>query len=115
MDILFNKNKDAKICNEDALLRKAFKGNPRRYQLIRVRLDELADAENLSIMRLIPQTYCHELKGKRKGQIAVKLDQGYRLVFEPANKPVPTKPDGGIEWAQVTAVRILKLAEDYHE
>lgn len=115
MDILFKRKRDRDLCNKNVLLQKKYRGNPRRHKLIRARLDELADAENLDVMRHIPQAYCHELKGKRKGQLAVKLDRGCRMVFEPSNDPVPKKEDGGLDWSQVTAIRILKLTEDYHE
>jgi len=115
MDILFKRKKDRELCNKDALLRKKYRGNPRRYKLIRTRLDELADAENLEVMRFIPQSHCHELKGSRKGQLAVNLDQGHRMTFEPANEPVPRKADGGLDWSRITAIRILQLAEDYHD
>ena len=37
----------------------------------------------------------------------------YRLLFEPAHDPLPRKPDGGLDWAGVTAIRILGV-EDYH-
>lgn len=115
MDILFKRKKDRDLCNKDALLRKKYRGNPRRYKLIRTRLDELADADNLEIMRYIPQAYCHELKASRKGQLAVKLDQGYRMTFEPANEPGHRKAGGGLDWSSITAIRILQLAEDYHD
>jgi len=115
MDILFKRQKDRVISNDESKLKQKYKGNPRRSKLIRARLDELADAGNLATMGFLPQAYCHELKGKRAGQLAVKLDQGYRMVFEPANNPVPKKKDGGLDWNQVTAVRILELSEDYHE
>ena len=55
----------------------------------------------------------HELKGRLKGKFAVDLIYPFRLVFEPANEPVPRKEDGGIDLYQVTAVRILSV-EDYH-
>lgn len=115
MDILFFSRKDQEIANNDAKLKKAFRGNPRRARLVRDRLDELADAETLSVMRFLPQAYCHELAADRKGQLAVKLDRGYRMIFEVANDPIPLKTDGGLDWNRVTAVRVLKLAEDYHD
>ncbi len=34
--------------------------------------------------------------------------------YDPANEPISTKPDGGIDWTEVTAVRILGV-EDTHE
>jgi len=114
MDIIFQKKKDRDICNENLSLRKKYKGNPRRAKEIRKRLDELRDSDTLHVMRLLPHAHCHELKCNRKGQLAVNLDKGFRMVFEPANEPVPHKPDGGLDWQSVTAVRILKLDEDYH-
>lgn len=47
-------------------------------------------------------------------QLSLDLDHPYRLIFEPANEPIPTKPDGGLDWNKVTAVRILGV-EDTHE
>jgi len=115
VDILFRHKKDKKTCDDNTFLQKEFKGNKRRSRLIKARLDELADADNLEVMRFIPMAYCHELTADKKGQLAVKLDQGFRLVFEPANEPIPCKPDGGLNWLQVTAVRILKISENYHD
>jgi proteic killer suppression protein len=115
VDILFKRKKDLELANNESKLKKAFRGNPRRAKLVRARLDELADVGHLAEMRALPQAYCHELKGKRAGQLAVKLDKGYRMVFEVANDPRPEKPDGGLDWAQTTAIRILELAEDYHD
>jgi len=115
VDILFKRKKDKEICNNDTLLRKEFKGNPRRCKQIRARLDEFIDADNLEVMRFIPMAHCHELKGNRKGQLAVRLDHGYRMVFEPANEPLPRKSDGGLDWTHVTSVRILRISEDYHD
>lgn len=47
------------------------------------------------------------------GQFAVDLDRGRRLVFEPANRPVPHRDDGGIDWTKGTVVRIVFIG-DYH-
>ena len=115
MDILFTSRKDQEIANTEDKLRRAFRGNPRRAQLVRARLDELADADTLAALRYLPQAYCHELTADRKGQLAVKLDKGYRLVFEVANDPLPLKPDGGLDWNLVTVIRVLRLSENYHD
>jgi len=115
MDIIFKRKKDRDLVNNDSKLKQKYKGNQRRHKLIRARLDELADAENLMTLRYLPQSNCHELKGNRKGQLAVNLDKGFRIIFEPANIPIPEKKDGGLDWEGVTVVRILDLSEDYHE
>jgi proteic killer suppression protein len=115
MDIIFKRKKDRDLVNNDSKLKQKHKGNQRRHKLIRARLDELADAENLMVLRYLPQSNCHELKGNRKGQLAVNLDKGFRMIFEAANNPIPEKEDGGLDWGRVTAVRILALSEDYHD
>jgi proteic killer suppression protein len=61
-----------------------------------------------------PQTRCEELKGNRKVQLSVRLEGGHRLIFEPADDPIPRKPDGGLDWREVRAIRILSV-EDYHD
>ena len=77
------------------------------------RLDEMRDSNTLAILRTLPQARCHALKGNYKGKFAVDLDQPYRLIFEPANNPLPTLVDGGLDLNQITSVRILKIV-DYH-
>jgi proteic killer suppression protein len=56
---------------------------------------------------------CHELTADRKGQLAIDLDGPYRLIFEPANEPLPIDDSGSLDWSCVTIIRIL-LIEDYH-
>lgn len=111
MDILFQDQRLAKVCNNESLLIR--KHGPIRAKLLRRRLDELRAAENLEVLRSLPQVRCHELKGNRAGTLAVDLDHPYRLIFEPANNPIPRKSDGGLNWTEVTAIRVLAV-EDYH-
>ena len=112
MDISFQSRKMAKEFNEHTQLVR--RHGARRAKLIRRRLDELRAAETLEVMRTIPGARCHELHQNLAGKLAVNLDQPYRLIFEPAHDPVPTKDDGGLDWTRVTAIRILSV-EDYHE
>ena len=74
-----------------------------------------ADRHLLSLedLRNLPQARCHELTGNREGQLSVDLKYPYRLIFEPADKPVPSKVDGGLDWGKVTTIRILEV-EDTH-
>jgi plasmid maintenance system killer protein len=77
------------------------------------RLKELADADNLAIMRTIPAARCHELVGSRNGELAVDVSGNYRLIFEPFHDPRPQKDDGGLNWEQVTNIQINDI-KDYH-
>jgi plasmid maintenance system killer protein len=111
MDILFKTHKLMKQCNSLDLLVRAH--GQRCAKLIRRRLDELAAANCLEDIRSLPQARCHELKGDHAGSLSVDLEHPYRLIFCPANEPVPKKPDGGLDWAGVTAIEIIGV-QDTH-
>jgi plasmid maintenance system killer protein len=110
LDILFATERLGKECNDSRAIQRLY--GKQGAQLLRRRLDDLRAASHLGIMRNL-SGHCHELKGNRSGQLALDLHGGYRLIFEPANVPVPAKPDGGLEWERVTIIRILGV-EDYH-
>jgi len=111
MDIVFKNKKFEKECNDQRLLEKNQGAD--RAKRIRRRLDDLRAANVLEDMRNLPGR-CHELLHDRALQLSIDLDHPYRLIFEPADEPIPTKPDSGIDWNKVTAVRILGI-EDTHE
>ncbi|WP_321436658.1 type II toxin-antitoxin system RelE/ParE family toxin [uncultured Bacteroides sp.] len=77
------------------------------------RISELKAAETLEDMRSLPAANCHELKGNRKGKLAVDISANYRLFFEPCQNPIPQKEDGGLEWILITEIEII-TTEDYH-
>lgn len=77
------------------------------------RLKDLGDADNLATMKTLVASNCHELKGERKGELAVDISVNYRLIFEPKHDPMPQKEDGGLNWVEVTKIRINNI-EDYH-
>ncbi|OGW55328.1 MAG: killer suppression protein [Nitrospirae bacterium RBG_13_43_8] len=112
MVILFKTAKLETECNNENLLVKRF--GALRAKLLKRRLNELQAANTLAVLRSLPQARCHELKGSKKGQISADLDHPYRLIFEPADNPIPKKPDGGLDWNKVTKVRIIGV-EDTHE
>lgn len=70
-------------------------------------------AENLEELRNLPGKW-HELKNERKGQWACDLDQPYRLVFEPQEKPIPTDSSGKYIWIEIKAVEIIEIT-NYHK
>ncbi len=112
MDILFQGRKLEKTCHDQSLQIRTY--GLVRAKLLERRLKEFRIAENLEEIRLLPQVRCHELKGNRQGTLSVDLDHPYRLIFEPANNPVPRKSDGGLDWTQITAIRVLAV-ENYHD
>ena len=98
-------------CNSEKALRR--KHGPDRAKRIRRRLDDLAAAASLEVMLTLPGR-CHELRGSMAGQLSLDLDHPHRLIIEPADNPIPRKPDGGLDWSEVRSVRIVGVA-DTHE
>ncbi|KAF0220466.1 MAG: proteic killer suppression [Geobacteraceae bacterium] len=112
MVILFKTAKLEKEFNESKQMVK--RHGPHRAKLLQKRLFELRAATVMEDIFRLPQARCHELHGNRKGTLSVDLDHPFRLIFEPADEPIPTKPDGGLDWTKVTTIRILGI-EDTHE
>lgn len=83
-----------------------------RAKLLQRRLDDLRAAANLETMRVLPGR-CHEHKNTTPPTLTVDLDGPNRLYFEAADEPIPFKPDGGLDWAKTTRIRITKI-DDPH-
>jgi proteic killer suppression protein len=111
LNIVFISKKLENESNDSRLLTRRHGSD--RAARIRRRLDDLRAAATLEDMRDLPGR-CHELKGTRSGQLSLDLDHPYRLVFEPADSPVPTKPDGGLCWPDIRSIRIIGVV-DTHE
>ena len=113
MEIVFCTEKLRKLCNSAAdLQRKCGLQNAKRIQQ---RLSDLRAAASLADLSHIPPMRCHALIGDRAGQFAVDIDRTYRIVFEPADDPIPCMPDGGIDRKRITIIRILDVNVDYHD
>ncbi len=84
-----------------------------RARKLQQRLAELKAADTLSDISHLPPPRCHALTGNRTGQFSVDLDHPYRLLFIPADDPIPYKEDGGIDLALVTEIEIIEI-EDTH-
>ena len=111
MEIHYRKGTMQKACTSEKAMRK--KWGERVSRVLRRRLGELEAAVTLADMARLPSSRCHELSGRRKGQVAVDLAHPYRLVFRPDHDPVPTKPDEGLDWSKVTRI-VVREVVDYH-
>lgn len=108
---LFYKNR--KLEKSVATLSDIAKNYGTRAKLVNQRKNDLQSASTLETMRNLGG-YCHELTGNYAGKLSVKISDNHRILFEPANDPVPTKEDGGLDWTQVTKITILEIGLDYH-
>lgn len=110
MEIYFKTKKLEKLCNDPKKLKKEF--GELRAEKIQIRLADLYDADSLEDVRNLPGHY-HDLVKDRKGQWACDLDQPYRLIFEPREKPIPTDENGKYIWQAITIINIIEIT-DYH-
>jgi proteic killer suppression protein len=111
MRISFQTRKFEKAANSES------RGNrewgSQRADKIRQRLNELKAANTLADMSTLPPPRCHQLTENLDEQFAVDISRNERLVFKVDHKPIPRRPDRGIDLAQVTAIVVLRI-EDYH-
>ncbi|MDX9980598.1 MAG: killer suppression protein [Lentisphaeria bacterium] len=80
---------------------------------LKQRLMELRAANVLSDISHLPPPRLHELTN-RNGVFSVNLDERQRLLFVPANEPVPRLDEGGIDTSKVTEIEITDI-EDTHD
>ena len=111
MDIQFASAKLERIFNSQQQLLKTF--GKETAKKIGVRMSVLRSAPTLNTVPTKRPDRCHPLKGDRKGEYAVDLNQPFRLVFEPAGDQLAVKGDGSVDTTAVTVIRILRV-EDYH-
>jgi proteic killer suppression protein len=110
MNITFANNRLSILANDD---RKRLKEMGKvRSEKYRLRLNQIQIAQTLEDVRNLPGNY-HELLGNRKGQWACDLDQPYRLIFEPHEKPIPTDGHGKYLWFEIKGVEIIEII-NYH-
>lgn len=84
-----------------------------RARKLQQRLAELNAADVLSDISHLPPPRCHALTGNRTGQFSVDLDHPYRLLFIPADDPIPYREDGGIDLALVTEIEIIEIVDTH--
>jgi plasmid maintenance system killer protein len=113
LSIEFVSKKLARQFNSEKALLRAF--GKKRAKRVAIVMTSLRAAPNLGIFAppYSPPHRCHELTGNLKGKLSLDLDGPYRLIIEPADNPLPTRDDGGLDWQGVTAIRILGI-EDTH-
>ena len=111
MNIVFKTVKLRKIfCCEKELVREYGKKNTSK---ITKRISYFRNVSNLSQVPVDVPFRRHLLKGNYEGCFSVDLKQPYRLIFRPANNPLPMLDNGGVDLKRVTSIEIIGV-EDYH-
>ena len=79
MEIRFRTRKIEKQYVNHQEAEKAYGKNVARKFILHVNI--VKKAKDIEELKQLPALRCHELKGKRKGQWAIKLTGFYRLIF----------------------------------
>ena len=85
----------------------------RRAEIFQRRLDDLAAADSFADLKYLPGNY-HQLGEDRKDQWACDLDQPYRLIFMPAEIPIPKNEAGVQILIEIKNAEIIEI-KDYHK
>lgn len=108
MQITFASKTIQRLCEEEKHQLKQL--GAKRAKRLKNRLNELRAVQNVSQLQLGRP---HALTGDLAGQYSVDLDGPMRLLFEPTDQPPPTLAAGGINWQQVTSVRLLEIGDTH--
>lgn len=111
MEVSFASRSMQRACSTERDMKKAW--GAAMAKKLQQRLAEFAAADTLEVISRLPPARCHELAGDRKGQLSVDLVHPYRLIFAPDHDPLPAKPDGGLDWTQVTKILVLEVYDPH--
>jgi proteic killer suppression protein len=110
VDLTFATPRVQRLFESEKALRRAH--GDRCARKLMTRLADLRAASSLEEFHRLPGR-CHELDGDRRGQLALELEGGKRLIFAPSTSDVH-RADGGLDWSRVEAVRVIEVV-DYHK
>ena len=111
MDIYFQDKDFEALAGNERMCKKQL--GERRTKILQRRLADLSLIDNLEETLQLPGHF-HPLRENRSGQWACDLDQPYRLIIEPHEKPIPTDENGTYKWVEVKMVDVDEIV-NYHE
>lgn len=111
MEVFFRTRQLQRVCSEEREMKREL--GQKMAAKLKQRLMEMRGADTLADLSYLPPTRFHELHQNRAGQFSVDLEHPMRLIFIPANDPVPKKTDGGIDRAQITAIEIIEITDPH--
>lgn len=115
MEIRFASAQIAKLCNSGK--HATGKLGPAGGKRLRQRMEDIAAAPNLAVLKQLPGRAHPMRRGERadRGEWTVDLDHPRRLTFIPDHAPLPLRDDGGLDLLQVTAVCILEVVDTHDD
>jgi len=74
----------------------------------------LLSLKNLQETTQFRSLACHELNRDRKGQFAINVGKGFRIIFVPHHNPPPVREDGKLNWLRIENIKFIEVT-DYHD
>jgi len=111
MIITFADKKLKKYANNNSLA--VQKMGDKRAKFYQKRLEDLKDAASFADLEHLPGRF-HQLTENRKDQWSCDLDHPYRLIFEPAEDPIPKDKDGKQILIEIKSIEIIEVT-NYHK
>lgn len=111
MDITFADKKLKKWANNNSLA--VQKMGERKAKIYQKRLSDIAATNNFTDLEFLPGRF-HQLTDNLKDKWACDLDHPYRLIFEPAEKPIPKDEDGKQILIKIKSIEIVEIS-NYHK
>lgn len=111
MIITFADRNLKKYANDNKLAVK--KMGVKRAKIYQRRLGDMAAANSFADLEFLPGRF-HQLAENMKDKWACNLDHPYRLIFEPADVPIPKDEDGKQILIKIKSLEIIKVT-NYHK
>lgn len=110
MQITFKNKKVEKSLTEDNEILKSYGKNAKK---IKQRMNQIKSSVNLIDILKIPQLRLHPLKGPRKNQWTIDIQDNWRICFEVDLIPIPLLEDGGVNLSAVTKIKIIEVFDPH--
>lgn len=111
ISIIFKNSKLRKLCTEKKEAVRKLGSNCAK--ILHQRLDDLHAADSLADFRYLPGD-CHEYKHRGDDVLTLNLEGGKRLMFRPAEYPIPRLADRvSLDWSKITSVEIIFIGDPH--
>ena len=109
MKVSYQNRKLGEVCNS---LKKATRSfGAKRAKLLFRKLNQLKQVSLLTDLGKLGKL--KEMRGKSESGFRMKVDGGFRIMFDPVNDPLLLLPDGSLDWTGVTEIEIRFVGDDH--
>lgn len=108
LELAFSKRSLRHLCENEAKAKRELGASV--AQKLRRRL---ADLRAATCVTDLVAGQPRELENLRSRHIAVDLREGFRIVFCANHNAIPTLESGGVDWAKVSRVKIMRIESDH--